>query len=244
MGQLDTHIRVKLVGSSKAKPGESIFTSSGVFTVPKGVKEIEVFIVGGGSTNDNHNGGGGGYTKTQKCAISEGCIGIAIAAGGSIINRITTSPGITTISTNETIKTAQASGRNGGSGGGASAYFGTSVGGSDGGNGPTVTFIDTENYYTKYEASGGTGQGTTTRAFEEPDGTLYAGGGGGGAGWVGGGPWGSSGGSGGGGNGGTHFAGILSTSGSPNTGGGGGGYTGYENSIEGGSGIAIIRWGY
>lgn len=80
----------------------------------------------------------------------------------------------------------------------------------------------------------GTGQGTTTRAFGETDGTLYAGGGGG-----------YSGGAGGGGNGDSWAGG--GTDGGANTGGGGGGaaaFSGvqYRRGHCGGSGIAIIRW--
>ena len=58
---------VKLVASSKADPGSIVFTSSGTFIVPKGVKEIECFLVGGGGEggsgggNNRGGGGGGGY---------------------------------------------------------------------------------------------------------------------------------------------------------------------------------------
>ena len=71
-----------------AEPGQQVFTTSGTFTVPKGVKSVDVFLVGGGgagggvyqTTFDDYphgyncttilwiygNGGGGGYTKTVK----------------------------------------------------------------------------------------------------------------------------------------------------------------------------------
>jgi hypothetical protein len=39
----------ELVYSSKTPPGETVFTSSGTFTVPRGVKSIDIFCVGGGS---------------------------------------------------------------------------------------------------------------------------------------------------------------------------------------------------
>ena len=53
------------------EPGQTIFTSSGVFNIPKGVKEIEVFAVGGGGhgskyasvSNVEYSGGGGGGTS-------------------------------------------------------------------------------------------------------------------------------------------------------------------------------------
>lgn len=144
-------------------------------------------------------------------------------------------------------------GGDGGSGGGATAassrktitpYAG--VGGSNGGNGANSHY-----YYSGAERTdvlGGVGQGRTTRAFEEQNGTLYAGGGGAGASRVetntayvtssa------TSGGSGGGGAGGRTYG----SSGSPNTGGGGGGggYVNYSFSVRqggnGGSGVAIIR---
>ena len=53
---------------SGVKPGETIFTSSTNFTVPKGVKKIDCFCVGGGGgvvtgcDNNSSVGGGGGYT--------------------------------------------------------------------------------------------------------------------------------------------------------------------------------------
>ena len=65
---------VKLVPIVKIEPGETIFTSSGVFTVPKGVKEIKVFCVGGywngAYLNSSHNqasggAGGGGNGETS-----------------------------------------------------------------------------------------------------------------------------------------------------------------------------------
>ena len=93
---------------------------------------------------------------------------------------------------------------------------------------------------------GGSGQGTTTRAFGETSGTLYSGGAGGtstASAGVG------TGGSGGGGAGGdiaskTYASGVA---GSANTGGGAGG-SGCRSSstrptpASGGSGICIVRW--
>ena len=98
-------------------------------------------------------------------------------------------------------------------------------------------------------APGGVGQGTTTRAFGESEGTLYAGGGGGGHNGAGGEfTAGGVGGSGGGGNGGCRnylTINAFSTPGAVNTGGGGGGAAGGGvKGSDGGSGVAIIRWGY
>ena len=225
---------------AKAEPGESIFTSSGTFTMPKGVKEIEVFAVGGGASGNvgqNHYdrwlssgaGGGGGYTITSKLDCSNmNTVNVIVGSGSNdtIVESITAKAG---------------SGANGGSGGGGKLSFdyyngSTSIvpgaGGSDGSNGGSGL-------------QPGTGQGSTTRAFEESDGTLYAGGGGGG--------WGmydcqgASGGDGGGGRGCSWSDGEV-WSGSANTGGGGGGAGGYANGRsgsakggKGGSGIVVIR---
>ena len=115
------------------------------------------------------------------------------------------------------------------------------------------------NYWSDYYGFSGVyayGQGTTTRAFGESDGTLYAGGGGGGNHGVfifaGDQPC-QNAGSGGGGRGGS-FDGVGEP-GHYGTGGGAGGsgqevYTSTPDSSyqpatsAGGSGIAIIRWGY
>lgn len=58
-------------------PGQQVFTSSGTFRVPSGVKSVDVFLVGGGGGGNygcssptgtfySGSGGGGGYTKTVK----------------------------------------------------------------------------------------------------------------------------------------------------------------------------------
>ena len=120
-------------------------------------------------------------------------------------------------------------GGNGGSGGG----------GMDGGNGGS----NGSNGGSSYLYGGGTGQGTTTREFGESEGTLYSGGGGGGIN-------GGFGGPGGGGNGASviHFDNQTiynaGTAGQAGTGGGGGGGNNGGGEQPGGSGIAIIRWGY
>ena len=94
---------------SGVKPGETIFTSSSTFTVPKGVKKIDVFCVGGGGGGtassaygeinaDGKNifydesyyrvvngGGGGGYTSTVLGAeVNPGdVIAVTVGAGGN-----------------------------------------------------------------------------------------------------------------------------------------------------------------
>jgi hypothetical protein len=269
----DSDNNPRSVYSSGPEPGETIFTTSGIFTVPKGVKSIDVFCVGGGSSGDANNvcgaggGGGGGYTSTvintevdenQQISVVVGTGGNNSVGGTSSAGSICTANGGTYYN-------------NGGSGGGVAYYYFSyytqfntnewckiiaSSGGSDGSDG-CISFGTQRNVYSNYvgaaiTVNGGKGQGTTTRYFEESDGTLYAGGGGGGGytrygvyqveaysthyGSI-------SGGAGGGGNG-------IACDGETGTGGGGGGCnresTSYESFIHGGnggSGICIIRWG-
>ena len=128
--------------------------SSSTFTVPKGVKKIDVFCVGGG-------GAGGSYTPN----VTNG--------GSSIVGDICTAAAGCSGNT--------PFGQNGGSGGGGSgstnmfsdAPFYGGKGGSDGGSGG-------EGYGSSGSIGGGSGQGTTTRYFGESNGTLYSNGGDGG----------------------------------------------------------------
>ena len=211
-----------------------MFTSSGVFTVPKGVKQLQVFCVGGGSDSASDNGGGGGYTTTNTMQVQNmKTISVTVASGQS--NTI-----VGDITANGSSGTS-----NGGSGGGRAQFelgWGTGnaqPGGSDGSDG--YAYRHPVGDTIKFSS----GQGTTTRAFGEITGTLYAGGGGGGSSAfsfnV---MTGANGGAGGGGNG-FRWNKFNSNDnrdagdGATNTGGGGGG-----NDGKGGSGIAIIRWGY
>ncbi|MBE5987992.1 MAG: hypothetical protein E7250_09710 [Paenibacillaceae bacterium] len=219
--------------------GQQTIYSSGTFTVPTGVRSIDVFMVGGGGggySGDKTNagsGGGGGYTKTVKgISVTPGQnISVVIGSGGAIgSDGGSTSFGSYSISGGK-------SGfwKDGGSGGGSGTFrksdYAAGNGGSNGGNGE---------YY------GGTGQGATTRAFGESSGTLYSGGGGGGGNNQEGITARGFGGSGGGGNGADAFTG--GSAGSANTGGGGGGGYFYAggggNGYVGGSGVCIVRWGY
>ena len=160
------------------------FLSSGVFT-PLNDMTIDAFLVGGGGSGAAGSnvryagGGGGGYTKTIRNVKLEKNTEyeIVIGDGGKIVLN-----GITKVGNNGGDTTAfgitvsggkgasQGTGKtynggDGGSGGGAA----TASGGSDGNDG---------NSSGSY--AGGTGQGTTTREFEESDGDLYASGGPGG----------------------------------------------------------------
>lgn len=240
----------------------------------------DVFLVGGGASGGNESthtqsgsatgGGGSGYTTTQKnITISERTeANVTVGAGGVFTYAIpykSAAGGITSIQSSSFSNNAQGGkstnsdtsgtdsageGTDGGSGGAARASARNEaghVGGSNGSNGESNNIMGVITV-------GGVGQGTTTRAFGEEDGTLYAGGGGGGNITSSSGVTGSSaGGAGGGGNGGTYNSPDggkvynVSTAGTANTGGGGGG--GAISSApanarpqNGGSGIVIIRW--
>lgn len=240
------------------------YTSSTIVTVPQGYTQADIFCVGGGGKGeegindapDFYGGGGGGsgYTKTVKnVAVSVGqSLAIVIGAGSSkrgtngSESSVTRSGAILCSAKGgespESTLTRYRAG-DGGSGGGtggsddrdAPERWAGGVGGSNGGNGG----VGVDN------GSEGIGQGMTTRAFEEPSGTLYAGGGGGG----GGGRYGHSGGGGAGGSGGGGAGGngryTGGANGSANTGGGGGGDGGGptgESGGNGGSGIVLIRF--
>ena len=205
---------------------------------------IDVFLVGGGGAGGNGGdtatyntgaGGGGGYTRTEKSvtvAVNTDYT-VSIGAGGE--KHSTTlgnngNPGGDTSAFGFTAagghgaagyhSEAIIAGGNGGSGGGGVG----GNGGSDGADGSG------ENH--------GAGQGTTTREFGSPEGTLFAGGGGGSNG--------GKGGDGGGGDGAESGADKSGTNGDANTGGGGGGgsyrtTSGNGMGGSGGSGIVIIR---
>ena len=253
--------------------GTKTFTSSGTFTVPDGVTRIDVFCVGGGqgggaggkySSSLSHyagSGGCGGFTTTKKSiSVTPGAkYAVTVGAGG-------TQRGAGGTSSFGSLCSAAGGGTaasyglpNGGAGGGA-GYEGTmsangGAGGSDGRNGlPPERYGeylgDRDNVY-----GIGYGQGTTTKAYGESNGTLYSGGGGGGVTFV---SAGTSfhtgyGGAGGGGNGGqlsSSSENYPASAGSANTGGGGGGSGSWRitntsvNGGNGGSGIVLVRWGY
>ena len=233
--------------------GLQTFTESGIFTVPEGVRSIDIFCVGGGgsgggcgeTSQENPScagGGAGGYTSTKKSyAVTPGQeFAVTIGAGAAAKSGTGGDGGTTSFGSVVSAKGGyggigarqqEANGGNGGSGGGG-AYSLSKVypGGSDGSDGfaGMVSQYTDENHKAK-------GQGTTTRAFGETTGTLYAGGGGADSNRATG-----AGGEGGGGSG--------RQDGTANTGGGGGGYgsstTSNPKGGAGGSGICIVRWGY
>ena len=228
--------------------------SSGSLTLDKGTYDF--FLVGGGGAGANcavvagrgGSGGGGGYTTTvpRVTVAAEQTWTAVIGAGGAEQAWSSTadgySGGATSLSYGSSNYTAaggeggtnkSSSKGKGGSGGGAGTTTGDAgAGGSDGSNGGAGV----------YGYSAGTGQGSTTRAFGEPGGTLYAGGGGGGGGY------GSNRGEAAGGAGGGAW---TYGNGEANTGGGGGGGNApwvNDNQEDGnpggggGSGIIIVRW--
>lgn len=234
--------------------GQQIFTNSGTFTVPAGVTAIDVFLVGGGAGSGTdyetgYGGAGGGYTYTERLTVTPGAqASVLIGAGG--VGGTDGSPSTFTIASktltaNGGKKCVRAVGGAGGSGGGAGGQYQIVAGngGSDGSNGGASTPYN--NGTQAFTYSGGVGQGSTTRAFGESGGTLYAGGGGGS--WSPTGYPGSRGfgGAGGGGNGNEYRSTVnIATGGTPNTGGGAGGSDGMDYANNGGSGIVIVRWGY
>lgn len=245
--------------------GTMVMTVSDTYIIPNNVGNIDLFLVGGGAGGTAYGGGGGGYTKTIKGINVSSTKEIVASIGAGGRSGTSTAGGATTVIINGITYKANGADENnaskagnGGSGGGGSSTGSTSmVGGSGGTNGSDgVSGSEGSANYSK-----GTGQGSSTHAFEDETMELYAGGGGGGAicylsngdnysfsyGR-------GQGGAGGGGMGGATFytgvaESIYATDGTDGTGGGGGSgntlSTGNPGgSGNGGSGVAIIRWGY
>lgn len=249
------------------KAGRIELYESGTLTLSPGTYDF--FLVGGGSGSPEpigkvssvwggSGGGSGGYTFTEKGFVVDrelnfpviiGAGGVVKTAGANtsidLVEKTITANG----GTNQFAPGANGDGydtpsmKNGYSGGSGGASMSgqngpRADGGSNGSNGVSST-------QGRGTWDGGLGQGTTTRAFGEELGTLYAGGGGG-ASYDDATP--GLGGAGGGGNAGTNVSGHLRGSdGTANTGGGGGGgkggmYGGEQNGSFGGSGIIIVRW--
>lgn len=232
------------------------FLTSGTF-VPAQAMTIDAFVVGGGGGGGHGeqassgkimaSGGGGGRTRTTKniSLLANKSYRMVVGAGGNanadggntyMQNYDGSVPILCTGGkagafvrdfTQPTASGAIAAGGAGGSGGGSAGVdmsttnlAAASAGGDDGNDGETLNGVIT----------GGTGQGTTTREFGEPDGALYAGGGGAAAMY--GGMAISRAGTGGG---------TYGKDATDNTGGGGGGSWASNITSKGGSGIIIIR---
>ena len=232
-----------------------IFTSSTTYTIPQGYTQIDIFCVGGGGGGsagrgpryDCYAGGGGGSGRTataKNIAVSAGqTLDVVIGAGGERATSLNDGDGgNTSVSRSGAVLCTAAGGTggdsttnlttrgggSGGSGGGAGGERETNPSWREGGNGGSDGSDGGDNGAGGVGIGGGRGQGTTTRAFGESGGTLYAGGGGGGGGgqssgssWS---PAGGAAGAGGGGKGGNGARQAEDGgNGSANTGGGGGG---------------------
>lgn len=178
------------------------------FTDLRGTTSIDIFMVGGGGGSSSrtesgdygtiHTGGaGGGYTKTQKGVAVSANAGIAVSIGaGGTGGWSPTAGGTTSVTVSGSTYSAKGgntgnkgyfdtvshagSGGSGGSGGGGGSIGGWAggTGGSNGGNGSSGKASP------QVAGSGAAGQGTTTRAFGESGGELFAYGGSGGGGSV------------------------------------------------------------
>lgn len=240
--------------------GLQTFTSSGIFTVPYGITSIDVFVVGGGGAGGTYGvyssyyygggGGGGGNTKTtKKITVVPGArYNVVIGAGG-----------VAGFNNGSGAKVGGSGGQSsfdtivaeGGRGGKVVTSSGISVGGDGGSAGGFGRRSDPSEAGKSDGASTihAKGQGTTTKSFEDANGTLYSGGGGGGSATTGtstGTDVSGVGGAGGGGKGGFGYM-VRAISGISGTGGGGGGgaeENGSINAGNGGSGVVLVRWGY
>lgn len=248
---------------------------SGTLTLAKG--DYDVFVVGGGaaglmghmySATYDHIGAGGPSGRTDSGSVtvaSTKTYNVNIGAGGSGLSGYA-SRNRQQRSTGGSSSACGYSAQGGHSESRKDNYYNPMVqqndGGSSGGRGQEWNSDEGSFSSSDRARSGGSdgdAQGTTTRAFGESNGTLYAGGGGGGSKSVGGRADGyeqyiGHGGAGGGGDGSYTYKPSYSqpnqvhraVSGTPNTGGGGGGS--YNSNTDttgaGGSGIAIVRWGY
>ena len=182
-------------------PYTGTYKSSTTITIPNGCNHIDIFCVGGGGAgrhsdyagstyNHGGGGGGGGYTKiVSNLSVSAGqSISIVVGNGSATYYN---NGGNSSISRSGVLL-CNADGAkydssygwamnpgDGGSGGGGGAEhnarraYNGAGGGSNGSDGIPITDLQV--------TMNGKGQGTTTRAFGESSGTLYAGGGGGGA---------------------------------------------------------------
>ena len=239
--------------------GRQSFTASTTFTVPSGVRTINVHCTGGGgkggfySSTDRYGGGGGGggYTSYKtSISVTPGNILTIIVGAGGVSN--TYIGGSSSATLNSTVLVSANGGNYGnqsvtyylpGYGGSGGGYGGVPEhsNGHDGGSNGSGGMNSIDNEIT---SGSGAGQGITTREMGSSSGTLYSGGGGGGA-FMGSSNIAGSGGSGGGGAGAKYkVVSIAGTAGSG--GGGGGGHYGGSNwqssGSDGGSGNVIITW--
>ena len=225
-----TAMEIDLLPILGADPVE--ITKSGVYRFSYLYASADVFLVGGGGGGCRGGGGGGRTCTARNLTLDVNTdYTINIGAGGTGGNSNTVGAGGTTTAFGYSASgggfTTNWSGGAGGSGGGGGSFRGGG-GGSNGGNGGVGTAKNGSVY-----GQAGIGQGTSTRAFSEDSGALYAGGGGGAGSNSGG--YAGGGGSGGGGSGSTATGGNATFYG----GGGGGGQDGVGGS--GYQGIVLVR---
>lgn len=255
-------------GESRTESNENYWyiylLSSGELTFTRAKSAFDVFLVGGGAGGNGGDGSGGGaggcggktLTKNGLTAAANQAYTITIGKGGAggAAYGFASAGGATSAfgasAAGGTIgvdnKVYSAAWATGGSGGGTGSYSdqAAGAGGSDGEDGYKA-WVQSTVHNSSGDYYAGSGQGTTTRAFGETSGALYAAGGGGGSrdGWV----MGNVAGDDSGGNGGGS---VYSGSGYPSTvgynapanrGGGGGGGSGGMAGGSGGSGIVILR---
>lgn len=233
--------------------GRKAFTSSGTFTVPAGVRSINIHCTGAGSKGGvgssstygcGGGGGGGGYVAWKN--------GISVSPGDSIAVVVGAGGTTNTAAANTYAPSSSASkggtalvSANGGKNGTSTNLLSGLAGGNKGGDGC--------NFSSRVDDCKGPTTGASAAAVSEfGTGTRYSGGGGGGGGYF----YhsgsertityaGASGGSGGGGKG-AGASKAAAVAGSAGTGGGGGGASSGWNTTgvaaNGGSGNVIITW--
>lgn len=258
----------KTANATTTASGRKAFTSSGTFTIPSGVRTINIHAVGGGGSGHNGRGsssyykaaggggGGGGSTYQKGIAVTPGnIVTYTIGAGGTDHYPNSTSEektgGDTVVTINNTAGTSITAE------GGYTDYSDTGSGGSGGASGTLGSKGGAGGSGADFESGSiddSTAGGNGGYEFGDSSATRYQGGGGGGGGsrYISGSETtykftGKSGGSRGGGRG--ADTGGLATSGSTGTGGGGGGgcFPSYSNNDigtggDGGSGCVIITW--
>ena len=200
-------MRRSMMGRKKLQLFTKRFYPAGNYTwiVPKGCREVDVFLVGGGGAGHNGSGGGGGYTKTFKKDTSGWRDGdaISVAPGQSIpitvgkggiggYSEVAPNGGYSQF-LNSSYRANGGNGAGNGYPGGsnAGAYTGgnggsggagddsdTAKAGSDGSNGIGSRNENGSLYPAGSLYGGGKGQRHTTRDFGEPTGKRNAGGGG------------------------------------------------------------------
>lgn len=240
--------------------GRAAYTSSGTWTVPAGVRAVNIHCTGGGgggfSTTianiaGGGGGGGGGYTAYRNgINVTPGQqIPITVGAGAppgdnpaqagtSSAGSLASAPGGYSggergSGVDVLVTITPQKGGNGGSGGGVGN---ANLRGVDEGPGGSNGGNGAGNKY----FSGGTGQNSSTREFGAGAGTLYSGGGGGARNYQVGTSSLGKGGAGGGGDG--YYYLHAAKGGAAGTGGGGGGGAGNNQGGAGGSGNVIITW--